>query len=246
MPCNSTGGGGGGSAMNATTNPQITVTPQNFEWQSGDVDGYKNNGSYLEANQMFGAKDGASTSAPYTQHSGATKDWLFSINSDERKGVKHYTGSSYWDINDGLRKGDISSLGGTDKKSISGTTEALKKGVVPEPFIAHRGSSAHLITGTDTCTLQDIQSRIGSVVADKAFVSSSAVNGKGFSGEVKYHIKTPAGKGIGAYVDPISLHKGGTESEFLFQRGSKFKIVGGYVDSKGQLHCNMEYVGNSF
>ena len=94
--------------------------------------------------------------------------------------------------------------------------------------------------------MQDIQARIGDVVMDKAFVSSSAVKGQGFYGEVKYHIKTPAGKGIGAYVDPISMHKGSSESEFLFQRGSKFRIVGAYEDSYGNLHCNMEYAGNSF
>ena len=242
MPCNSTGGGGG-SAMNAAANPQVTVTPQNFEWKSGMVDGYKNNGSYSEANQMFGATNGASTSAPYTQHSGVTKDWLFSISQDERKGVRHYTGSSYAAINDGLRNSNIYSLNATNQKSIVGTTAALEKGVVPEPFIAHRGSSAHLITGTSTCTLQDIQSRIGSVVADKAFVSSSAVNGKGFSGQVKYHIKTPAGKGIGAYVDTISTFKGKNESEFLFNSGSKYRVLGGYNDNAGQLHCNLEYIG---
>lgn len=245
MACNSTGGGGGAN-MGANVQTDVII-PQNSEWPAGDVDGYKNMTQYYMANQMFGSDEDVpgSTISPAFYPDGAVKDWLTETPLGDLKGVRHYTGSSYYEINESLRNNDPSILKGADKKAIIGTTEALKNGVVPEPFIAHRGSSAHLITGTASCTLQDIQERIGEVVADKAFVSTSAVKGSGFGGQVLYHIKTPAGKGIGAYVDPISMNKGGAESEFLFQRGSKFRIVGGYEDSSGMLHCNLEYVGNT-
>lgn len=82
---------------------------------------------------------------------------------------------------------------------------------------------------------------IPDVVQDKAFMSTASA-GSGFGG-LTYHILTPPGKGIGAYVRPISKYKG--EKEFLFNHGSAFVIKGAYKDEYGSLHCNLEYIGRS-
>lgn len=231
MACNSTGGGGGAANMAAETQTNVII-PQNSEWGYGDNDGYANLG---HANTTAGK---ASMDAKMGwKNGGVTDQWLADTTAAEKKGVKHYTGMNYHSMNSHLRNG--TSISSADAEAITQTTDALKKGVLDKPTIFHRGSTADLLGGAST--VSEIQAMIGQIVSDKGFGSSSASTSGAFGGKIAYHIKTPAGKGIGAYVRSISTYPG--EMEFLFQRSSAFRVVGAY-EKGGKVHCNLEYVGN--
>ena len=239
MPCNSTGGGG--AAYAANTGSQVTFTPQNSEWPIGMVDGYLNTDSYSVVNGIFGSDPHSKSLASQT---GAAAQWLGGLTNDEKNAVYEYTFDQEG-FNKPMRDGTVALQSKVHQKEIKALESALSKGELPVDMIMHRGSTGHLITGQYDCTLADIKAKAGQIVADAAFTSTATVKGGGFSGNVIYHIKTPAGKGAGAYVDTISAYKGPGESEFLFNSGSKFRVLGGYEDSKGKLHCNLEYVGRA-
>ena len=235
MPCNSTGGGGSAAMAAPSTAQSVTFTPQNAPWDSGDNDGYRNLGhantdaGKAKIDQYFGSTNG-----------GATDQWVQGLTSGEKSGTVIYTGSSYMEMNDYLRSDGATSISSKKKTAIQQTEDALKKGVLEQPTIFHRGSSAALLGGATT--VDEIQAMVGQTVIDKGFVSSAATTNVSWGGTIKYHIKTPAGTGIGAYVRPISQHKG--EMEFLFQRKSEFRVVGAYKDNQNYINVNLEYVGN--
>lgn len=169
---------------------------------------------------------------------GATDQWIKTLNLDERSAVNWYTGSAYEKFNDALRNGDP--LNKTQAKNDQLLQSAMDKYTLDKPTVFHRGSSSDLLGGAHT--VDQINAMVGSVVQDDAYLSTSAHSKGGFGGEIKYHINTPAGKGIGAYV--ISLSQFPHENEFLFRKGSAFKVTGAYEEN-GQVHCNLEYIGHS-
>lgn len=221
-------GGGGGS---------MAVTPQNEPWGAGDVDGFLNMLNPQQIDAVMGATSGAAAA------------WLSDLTEAQRDGVVEYTGDYFDDINAALR--------GTQPKfphnydpttAIETVTEALEKGVIPRPVVLHRGSGPELLGGAST--VEEVRAMIGQVVLDHGFGSSTTrrvfaenttLGSNSKKTKVIYHIKTPAGTGIGGFIAPIS-HYGKTESEFLFQRESMFKVVRGYEDG-GQVHCDLEYAG---
>lgn len=86
---------------------------------------------------------------------------------------------------------------------------------------------------------------VGSTIVDKGFVSTSSLDKGGFvlKAPIKYHIQTPAGSGIGAFIKGISKHK--NENEFVFNSGSAFQITGVYQDAKKKTHVNLLYLGRT-
>jgi hypothetical protein len=95
-------------------------------------------------------------------------------------------------------------------------------------FIGYRGAGYSLLGGRKT--YDELKAMVGSTVHDTGHMSVSTVEGREFSREVIYEVKVPTGKGIGAYVGQLSQHK--SEAEFLFNRGTIFKIV--KVRKRGQ------------
>lgn len=168
---------------------------------------------------------------------GETDRWLGEITSAEQSALTKYTGSYYVHLNEAMRNDE--GLTTTDKNAIKKMESAMDKYELKETMVFTRGSSADLLGGADT--VEAINAKIGQVVQDKAFMSTAAA-GTGFGG-ITYHILTPPGKGIGAYVKPISKYK--SEKEFLFNHGSAFEIKGAYTDDYGLLHCNLRYIGRS-
>ena len=168
---------------------------------------------------------------------GETDKWMAGLTDMERKSIVKYTGSGYTSINEYLR-GQIS--GSPVLKSVVGNIEkAVNKFNLENPTVFHRGSSAGLLGGANSVT--DINKMVGQVVVDKGFTSTSATSGKGFTHKpIQYHIQTPSGKGIGAFVQGMSNFA--SENEFVFNHGSGFKILGAY-QKHGEVHVNMRYIG---
>ena len=69
----------------------------------------------------------------------------------------------------------------------------------------------------------------GKVLEDPAFLSTSAANkGALIDGETIYRIAVPAGKGRGAFLDPMSEYPG--ENEFLLKRDTKLVVMNAYKE----------------
>ena len=149
-----------------------------------------------------------------------TKDWLKTINETEKAGVKTYTGSAYYDMNNYLRgiKSKTSYV-----KEINACKSALSKASLPKEVIVRRGSGYNMLTelGLGEVTEATKGNFIGAIVQDKGFMSTSPDAYGGFSDVIEYIIRVPEGSQA-MYVDPISLHKG--EKELLINCGGKYEV----------------------
>lgn len=169
---------------------------------------------------------------------GATDKWLGGLSKEEADSVRKYTTSAGSKLNRSIRH-DVP-LTKSQQSIDDGLQSAISKYKLDKPTTFTRWGGPSLLGGADT--VEAINSKIGQVVHDKSYTSASATSSS-YSGKIAFHINTPAGKGIGAYVQPISAHK--SENEFLFNRGSAFRIAGAYTGNGGQVHCNLEYIGRS-
>ena len=79
------------------------------------------------------------------------------------------------------------------------------------------------------------------------FLSAGANNhGADIDGsELVIHFNVPKSIGAGAYVNPISMHSGSDENEFLFNCYSRFKFDTGSIrkDSYGRIHITATWKG---
>jgi len=176
---------------------------------------------------------------------GETDTWVMQLGTDEKNAIVKYTGSYYRELNKALRthkdKVRDSSKGPfkTDRDNIEAGINSYR---LKHNTIFHRSSSASLLGGAST--VEEINAMAGKVVVDHGFTSTTTTyrtGGGTMFGDIQYHISTPRGKGIGAFVRPISSHK--SEEEFLFNYGSAYRIVRAYRSSTGHTHVDLEYVG---
>ena len=160
-------------------------------------------------------------------------------------------------INEQLRSGTLKP---STKTKVNTLTRVLDTSRVDSPFVAHRSSDGKLLGIDGEVSVEKLRSMVGKVVTDNGFTSTALSSKTGYdrgsaqyiqkTGGIKpeelvqYHIKTPAGDGIGGLVlGPKWGDRYVGVPEFIFNRGSQFKIVGVY-EKDGVVHCNMEYVGN--
>lgn len=171
---------------------------------------------------------------------GEADKWQSSLTNDERSAVENYSGSSYYTLNEALRDGTTGDLKGFYKDMDKNLESALNNYTLEKPTTFVRGSSADLLGGAST--VSQINAMKGQMVMDNGYTSSSAT--KGFSDDIVYHINTPSGKGIGAYIKGLSYHK--TENEFLFNKRSVFVIKNAYqLSSYGSVHVELDYYGRA-
>lgn len=171
---------------------------------------------------------------------GATDQWLAGLQAGEQNAIRDYSGTMYKILNKRLRSGDPLSktMASKDKKIHS----AIEKFNLEKPTEFVRGAGTSLLGGADT--VDKINAMVGQVIHDKGYMSTSASVNKGFGGKIKYHIHAPAGKGIGAYIVGLSNYP--SENEFLFDKGSAFKITGAYSKPNSiTVHVDLEYIGKS-
>lgn len=172
-----------------------------------------------------------------------SNEWNNSLSYEENQAVKEYTGSAYTDFNGELR-GYPPYMSESQREelheSIDNLTNALDRYELQENTVFHRGASPKLLGGAET--VDEIRGMIGSVVVDKGFTSAGITIGESFYDKpLLFHIATSKGSGIGAYIGKQNSFG---EKEFLFNRGSAFKITGAY-EKGGQVNINMTYVGST-
>lgn len=167
--------------------------------------------------------------------------WEKELTDTEKRAIERYTSVDgvAEDINGNLRRGRRP---GTDIEALE---SALDKGYLKQNTIFHRVGDSTLLG--EARTVSEIKAMYGQVVHDKGFGSTSATpNSSKYPGKqdrIAYHIKTPQGRGIGAYVKNHSDY--GWENEFLFNRGSVYKVEGAWKDIDGLVHVNLAYAGRA-
>jgi hypothetical protein len=139
----------------------------------------------------------------------------------QKTALKHYTGSSYSEMN-GYLRGRTSSISDYSLEAIDGSRQGMRP--TTEPILVQRG------TGLDQFSELGVSSGGGSFVwgltgktfKDEGFLSTSAGGRAAFGGEAKLEIECPIGTPM-AYVAPISNYP--SENEMLLQAGMKYKIL---------------------
>ena len=147
------------------------------------------------------------------------KEWRENLSPPEKAAVKSYTGSGYRKLNQYLRG---ASPGPPDNAGIVPDLDrALEAKPVPHDLIVYRGTYlGDVLKGTGLSSRDQLKP--GMDLPDAGYTSTSPVFGSAWSGE-KFEIRVAKGT-PGAWVDPISTHKG--EKEFLLGRDvDTFRIV---------------------
>ena len=150
---------------------------------------------------------------------------LNGFTDEEKAAMTHYTGYSYKDINRYLR--------GTESYASAQTKQAITR--LDRAFGRVESELSHSVTlfrGTHPANFTEwkrlenmpLDKWAGQTISDRAFVSTSIVEGSNFGakpGEFAMTINAPQGsKGI--LVSPISNYK--NEDEVLLKRGTNFRI----------------------
>lgn len=165
----------------------------------------------------------------------------------ERTAIYQYT-YEYCNINEPLR--GLTYIGNPSKAArgitnIGEITNLLEKTNLEHDMWFQRGDGMISLKkfgliDFSTASDKEIKALVGKEGVEGAFWSSGSAKGKGFGGDVIFNIYAPKGT-KGMYVEPFSdFGKGsrsdkwkgdltqktvGRENEFLFQRGTKFKIT---------------------
>jgi hypothetical protein len=188
---------------------------------------FKSFSHWQEGYAFFGVNGGKNT---------MYNSWSSTASHDEKNALTTYTGSAYSSINKALR---TETRNYNYQKTISDMDTAIEKFELKKNLTTYRGSSAELVGGYTTA--KDINSNLkGTVVKDKGYVSTAVVQSSSFSGEIKYEIDVPKGKGRGTFVAPISHFK--TENEFILKRGTNFLVKGATEDSWGNVTVKLKVV----
>lgn len=190
-----------------------------------------------------------------------------------------YDGS--WDRDDfkGIGKVNWNSESKYGKRNIDFLTQLIDE---TEPLdtgvVLVRGSSGEGLVGlfegagfaydeiTEACMDGSIKKFKGTIVKNNAFTSCGVAKGTGFSGEVIYEIKCPAGTkmvyaepqsyygrtvnrgGNGKYYTPGMEKSGvGREAEMIIQRGTSYRIDAIEVDDNtGKINVKMTVVDQNY
>lgn len=167
--------------------------------------------------------------------------WDSKLTDKQRDAVGIYTSDGYTPINQMLRgemtKEDVKAAGTaytmTIEQAVKGLDDGIAKYNLGEPIRVYRG--------LDESMRAQLEAAVGGTYYDAAYMSTSVTP----RGEpVIIQIDVPAGKGYGAWVDPLAQY-GGDENEFLLARGTTLKINKQYVNAAGQIVFEGEYVNST-
>lgn len=171
------------------------------------------------------------------------KTWYDSLSDQENQSIRNYTGDDYSGIN-GLLRNRMT------KKMVDSWNQFAQEGYTVQEMIGNIESGIDKFTLNDpikvfrTCDpniLDNATFKKGTIFKDNAFVSTTTITDKVASGNVVMEIEVPSGKGIGAWINPMS-GKADEEYEFLINRGAMFEV--GEVYQRGDdTVIEMKWIG---
>lgn len=127
-----------------------------------------------------------------------------------------YTGPGYADLNRALREGTMDA---SQKARIDAINEALAK-LPDHNGVVYRG------TTLPQSVIDDY--KVGEVVTEKAFTSTSSSASTAFPGNVEFSIVSKTGKDVAPYSTVEAM--GIKENEILFRSGTNFEVLSKTVD----------------
>ena len=150
------------------------------------------------------------------------------LTDEEVEAIRKYQSTWYIDINNFLR-GRIESISRSTKTYIKNLRKAIKKVKIKENIVVARGTTVSAIGGDWDAV------RIGDVITDKGFVSTSLreetaidfIDRRGGRGILMY-IKIP--KGTNGVIVDVAVD-GSWESELLLEPGTKIRITGKRIEN---------------
>lgn len=151
-----------------------------------------------------------------------SKTWLEAKpwTAKEQRDLKHYTGSSYVEMNGHLRDG--SPVSDRSKTAIEGARSGMRP--TTEPILVKRGTGLGQFSslGVGHADSHVVWGLAGKTFKDEGFLSTSAGGRAAFGGQAVLEIECPVGTPM-AYVAPISRYP--NENEMLLQAGMEYKIL---------------------
>lgn len=168
--------------------------------------------------------------------------WERSLEIEEGRAIENYSGPDYSGIN-GLLRGEmtqkmVDAWNSSTNMTVQDMADKIQSGIAKfnlrDPITVYR-----------TCeedVFESLSQKVGSTFRDNGFTSTTVLNEKVASGNVKMEINVPAGKGVGAYIGSTLGQL--DEHEFLLQRGTEFKVTGVSKSAEGYL-IRMDVIGNT-
>ncbi len=174
------------------------------------------------------------------------KDWIKSLNDEELQAIGGYTQDDYAGINGYLRGGrrdvQYQEFYSAWKKQIRDIDKAIDRYVNEEPFKTYRFVDNDVL-GIYKLDISDIENWVGKTITDKAYMSTT-LNPATFENnadEFVMHIDVPKGKGIGAWVNELSIYEN-IEYEYLLRRNTTVKINHAKLDDNHVVHIYCEVI----
>lgn len=158
----------------------------------------------------------------YFYNSDTYKKWFENLSENQQEAFLAYTDNSD-DVNKYCRKiGDYKDIGNIDllKEQIQEMDNAINSFTLESPIQLVRGVNYNAFNASD------LKELIGCDYTDPAFMSTSVTEkgSKASESDITMIIRIPSGKGLGAYINQVSVFEN-IEHEFLLARNSKFKIT---------------------
>ena len=190
----------------------------------------------------------------FSKHSNADSWANGGISGDEYDALRHYTGSGYSAMNKNLYTKDYKDMSPTIREKIQHAEKGLSKFELQKGIQVTRQADFKIFGAKsgDLMSVAQVKDYIkkngtNGVLQNDGFLSAGANNhGAAIDGwGLVLHFKVPPSIGAGAYVNPISMHEGAGENEFLFNSRSRFKFDLSSIrkDSSGRVHVTAVWVG---
>lgn len=175
------------------------------------------------------------------------------LTSAEKSAIVSYTGSAYSGINNTLYNKAWESMLPHEKEKASAIYNGLSKFELKHGITVTRQCDFQIFGGAkyEKMTVDQVKSMLSGsngVLQHDGFMSFGA-NDKGVSiagSGVIVKLRIPPSKGAGAYVNPISLHKGQSENEFLLNNNAVLKYdVNSVKMVGGKVYVEADWLGQA-
>jgi hypothetical protein len=163
--------------------------------------------------------------------------WINSLSKEELSALKIYTGEVFYsNINDTLR--GFSNFTYNNEKYCDLITSALSKARTPANLVVFRGTSKMMLGQLKNLPADQL---VGKVMEDKAFMSTSLLEGEVYDSNLILVMNVPKGT-QGAYIGNLSFLHG--EFEFLLNRGYRMVINKVISKNPGYLKLEVDILDN--
>ena len=179
------------------------------------------------------------------------------LDYEEINSLQYYSGNGYTSINAALYNKEFDEMSPSLQRIVTNMENGINKSVLLNGCKVTRACDFKIFgaKSNQKMSIDEIKNFFAkngggaekNILENKGFLSAGANNhGAEIDGSgLKIHFDVPPSVGAGMYLNPISLHKGSTENEFLFNSYSNFKfdLSSLKMGSDGNIHINAQWIG---